>query len=125
MIHRFVRKIKKNRYVRPRKLKKSALKYTVVPKVAEETKETEIVETANTEVVELTQPTETVEATENNTENITEDMVTTDTLKEIENALENETKPKKRVRVEKKEKGLVERTDTVLLTEDNKMLLND
>lgn len=34
-------------------------------------------------------------------------------------------KPKKRIKVEKKEKGLVERTDVVVLTEDNKILLND
>lgn len=35
--------------------------------------------------------------------------------------------PKRKVKVEKKEKGLIERTDnsTILLTEDNKMLLND
>lgn len=35
--------------------------------------------------------------------------------------------PKRKVKVEKKEKGLIERTEssTILLTEDNKMLLND
>jgi len=35
--------------------------------------------------------------------------------------------PKRKVKVEKKDKGLIERTDnsTVLLTEDNKMVLND
>lgn len=35
--------------------------------------------------------------------------------------------PKRTVKREKKEKGLIERTDnsTILLTEDNKMLLND
>lgn len=35
--------------------------------------------------------------------------------------------PKRKVKVEKKEKGLIERTDnsTILLTEDNKMMLND
>lgn len=35
--------------------------------------------------------------------------------------------PKRRVKVEKKDKGLIERTEnsTILITEDNKMLLND
>ena len=35
--------------------------------------------------------------------------------------------PKRKVKVEKKDKGLLERTDdsTILLTEDNKMVLND
>lgn len=35
--------------------------------------------------------------------------------------------PKRKVKVEKKEKGLIERTEnsTILITEDNKMLLND
>ena len=35
--------------------------------------------------------------------------------------------PKRRVKVEKKDKGLIERTDnsTILLTEDNKMVLTD
>ena len=35
--------------------------------------------------------------------------------------------PKRRVKVEKKDKGLIERTEnsTILLTEDNKMVLTD
>lgn len=35
--------------------------------------------------------------------------------------------PKRKVKVEKKDKGLIERTEnsTILLTEDNKMVLND
>lgn len=35
--------------------------------------------------------------------------------------------PKRRVKVEKKDKGLIERTEesTILITEDNKMVLND
>lgn len=43
------------------------------------------------------------------------------------NTAEGEKLPKRKVKVEKKEKGLLERTDnsTILLTEDNKMLLND
>lgn len=35
--------------------------------------------------------------------------------------------PKRKVKVEKKDKGLIERTEnsTILITEDNKMMLND
>ena len=35
--------------------------------------------------------------------------------------------PKRKVKIEKKDKGLIERTEnsTILLTEDNKMVLND
>lgn len=110
-------------------MKKNVVKAvtTKQPTVAEVEK-TETVEAVKTETVER-QATETVETTtattDNNTDNTTDDMVTTDTLNAIEATLEADAKPKKRVRVEKKEKGLVERTDTVLLTEDNKMLLND
>ena len=40
---------------------------------------------------------------------------------------DKEDLPKKKVKVEKKDKGLFERTEnsTILLTEDNKMLLTD
>ena len=35
--------------------------------------------------------------------------------------------PKRKVKIEKKDKGLIERTEdsTILITEDNKMMLND
>ena len=41
--------------------------------------------------------------------------------------LVNAKAPKRKVKVEKKDKGLIERTEnsTILLTEDNKMMLND
>ena len=47
-------------------------------------------------------------------------------LEKIEKIM-GEKAPKRRVKVEKKDKGLIERTEnsTILLTEDNKMLLND
>ena len=49
-----------------------------------------------------------------------------DRLEKIEGIV-NAKAPKRKVKVEKKEKGLIERTQnsTILLTEDNKMLLND
>lgn len=49
-----------------------------------------------------------------------------DRLEKIE-ALVNAKAPKRKVKVEKKDKGIIERTEnsTVLLTEDNKMMLTD
>lgn len=49
-----------------------------------------------------------------------------DRLEKIEGIV-NAKAPKRKVKVEKKERGLIERTQnsTILLTEDNKMLLND
>ena len=47
-------------------------------------------------------------------------------LEKIENIIGSKA-PKRKVNVEKKDKGLIERTEnsTILLTEDNKMVLND
>ena len=47
-------------------------------------------------------------------------------FEKIENIIGTKA-PKRRVKVEKKDKGLIERTDnsTILLTEDNKMVLTD
>ena len=48
-------------------------------------------------------------------------------LKEVEELLDKAGVPERKVKIEKKEKGLFERTEnsTILLTEDNKMVLND
>lgn len=51
-----------------------------------------------------------------------------ETLDQINGILDNEALlPKRNVKLEKKEKGLIERTDdsTILITEDNKTLLTD
>ena len=47
-------------------------------------------------------------------------------LEKIENIIGSKA-PKRKVKVEKKDKGLIERTEnsTILLTEDNKIVLND
>ena len=47
-------------------------------------------------------------------------------LDKIENIIGSKA-PKRKVKVEKKDKGLIERTEnsTILLTEDNKIVLND
>lgn len=50
-------------------------------------------------------------------------------MKQVDALLQAETDklPKRKVKVEKKDKGILERTENsrVILTEDNKMLLND
>ena len=45
----------------------------------------------------------------------------------VDSILNGKELPKKRVKIEKAEKGLFERTDdsTILLTEDNKLMLTD
>ena len=50
-----------------------------------------------------------------------------DKIEQVKTVLDIEKTPKRKVKVEKKDKGLYERTEesTILLTEDNKMLLND
>lgn len=56
-----------------------------------------------------------------------EEIAMNDKIEKIEAVLDVEKAPKRKVKVEKKDKGLFERTEnsTILLTEDNKMLLND
>ena len=64
------------------------------------------------------------EATENNKSKEAE----MENLAKIKQIIGKETKvPKRKVKVEKKDKGLIERTDesTIILTEDNKMMLVD
>ena len=65
------------------------------------------------------------EEKENKTTNKDKDM-SDDRLQKIEE-ITGAKAPKRRVKVEKKDKGLIERTEnsTILLTEDNKMVLND
>lgn len=63
------------------------------------------------------------EIVENKEVNTEEDMKDK-RLENIENIMGVKA-PKRKTKIEKKEKGLIERTETVILNEDNKMLLND
>lgn len=61
-------------------------------------------------------------------ENNTPKEVKMENLDKVKEIVGKDTKvPKRRVKVEKKDKGLIERTDesTIILTEDNKMMLID
>lgn len=62
---------------------------------------------------------------ENKNDKVEPNMNNIEQLKAI---VGEETKiPKRKVKVEKKDKGLIERTEdsTILITEDNKLMLND
>lgn len=61
-----------------------------------------------------------------NKENKKDNDMADERLEKIEAIMDTKA-PKRKIKVEKKDKGLLERTDnsTILLTEDNKMLLND
>lgn len=63
---------------------------------------------------------------ENKKQKKSKDMVDENKLTQLESIANGET-PNSKVKVEKDNKGLYERTEnsTILLTEDNKMLLND
>lgn len=62
----------------------------------------------------------------NKTEKPKEDNMN-EKINKINDVLDTEKLPKRKVKIEKKDKGLIERTEnsTILITEDNKMLLND
>lgn len=66
------------------------------------------------------------ESLEENKEIKTDKEMADDRLEKIEQIMGTKA-PKRTIKREKKEKGLIERTEnsTILLTEDNKMLLND
>ena len=66
------------------------------------------------------------ETNEENKEIKTNQEMADERLEKIENIIGTKA-PKRKVKIEKKDKGLIERTEnsTILLTEDNKMVLND
>lgn len=61
-----------------------------------------------------------------NKEKKSDKKMTDERLDKIE-AIVGSKAPKRKIKVEKKDKGLIERTEnsTILITEDNKVLLND
>ena len=67
-----------------------------------------------------------IETNEENKEIKTNQEMADERLEKIENIIGTKA-PKRKVKIEKKDKGLIERTEnsTILLTEDNKMVLND
>ena len=67
-----------------------------------------------------------IETNEENKEIKTNKEMADERLEKIESIIGTKA-PKRKVKIEKKDKGLIERTEnsTILLTEDNKMVLNE
>ena len=107
MIHRFIRKPQRIKYVKRRKYVEQRCKIQVAEEIKPSTEEV-VEETVNEENKEVKDTQEMAANKEN--------------LAQVEELL-NDIKPK----VIKKNEGLIERTenDRIILTEDNKMLLND
>ena len=103
MVQRFFGKRPLKKYVRP--LKNSAVQHKIaIEQSKNDTDESKV---------------------DNNELNNTDDM-NDERLAKVE-ALAGVKAPKRKVKVEKKDKGLIERTEnsTIVLTEENKMMLND
>lgn len=67
------------------------------------------------------------EAIAENKEEIMIDNKKIEQVEDLLNNMEGKPMPKQRVKVDKKDKGIIERTENskIVLTEDNKMVLND
>ena len=67
------------------------------------------------------------EAIAENKEEIMIDNKKIEQVEDLLNNMEGKPKPKQIVKVDKKDKGIIERTENskIVLTEDNKMVLND
>lgn len=115
MTTRFIGKVLRKKVVRPLK---NSVKYGNINTV-------NIEEKNNIEVVEEA-VVETVSKKENKKTKKDKEMVNENKLAQME-AIAGTASTKTNVKIEKSEKGLYERTEnsTILLTEDNKMLLTD
>lgn len=121
--HRNITKTIQHKYVRPMRRRNVQLKVdtSLISDKKEVINETPIIE----EIKE-----EKVEQKETNKEEIKKEDMNTIDVNQVNAILQAEEEiklPKRKVKVEKKDKGLFERTENsrVILTEDNKMLLND
>lgn len=107
---RFINKTPSKKYIRP--VRYGAMNHTVTNVVKKDDKKEEKKAVEETKV--------------NNIENSSE--MNDKNLEKVKALVGGEVEvPKRRVKREKKDKGLIERTEgsEILLTEDNKMLLND
>lgn len=119
--HRNITKTVQHKYVRPSRRQQIPLKIETSQNVK---KEDIKVNTQDIKEVEIVKE----EVKENKKTNKKEDMNNVD-MKQVDALLQGEEAklPKRKVKVEKKDRGLFERTENskLILTEDNKMLLND
>lgn len=125
-MQRFITKRTKRRLVRPFRNSNLINKVQVQQKQTEEEK---IVEKVKKNIKNGKKASKKQAKEENNTENDT-DMNTepNNVVDKIKEVVENDPNfPKRNVKIEKREKGLYERTEdsTILITEDNKLMLTD
>lgn len=115
MFHRFIRKPQRIKYVKRRKYVEQRCKIQVVEESKPSTEEV-VEETVNEENKEVKDAQEMAA----NKENLAQ-------VEELLNDIKTNKVPKRKPKVIKKNEGLIERTenDRIILTEDNKMLLND
>ena len=115
MIHRFIRKPQRIKYVKRRKYVEQRCKIQIAEEIKPATGEV-VEETVNEENKEV-KDTQEMAA---NKENLAQ-------VEELLNDIKTNKVPKRKPKVIKKNEGLIERTenDRIILTEDNKMLLND
>lgn len=88
-----------------------------------------VLKTENQNDISLTQNNKKQKTKKNKIQNndIKDSDMEQDKLSNINNILNDEKLPEKKVKIEKKDKGLFERTEnsTILITEDNKIMLTD
>lgn len=115
MIHRFIRKPQRIKYVKRRKYVEQRCKIQIAEEIKPSTGKV-VEETVNEENKEV-KDTQEMAA---NKENLAQ-------VEELLNDIKTNKVPKRKPKVIKKNEGLIERTenDRIILTEDNKMLLND
>ena len=115
MIHRFIRKPQRIKYVKRRRYVEQRCKIQVAEEIKPSTEEV-VEETVNEKNKEV-KDTQEMAA---NKENLAQ-------VEELLNDIKTNKVPKRKPKVIKKNEGLLERTenDRIILTEDNKMLLND
>ena len=115
MIHRFIRKPQRIKYVKRRKYVEQRCKIQIAEEIKPSTGEV-VEETVNEENKEV-KDTQEMAA---NKENLAQ-------VEELLNHIKTNKVPNRKPKVIKKNEGLIERTenDRIILTEDNKMLLND
>lgn len=127
----FIKKKAYNKRLKPIYLKQQP-KTLEVAIVKEQPKEVKVVEKRllpkpKGEVAQVEEKTEAPKKKRQNKKTNKKNDMADPKLKEVEELLDKAGVPERKVKIEKKEKGLFERTEnsTILLTEDNKMVLND
>ncbi len=122
-MQRFITKRTKRRLVRPFRNSNLVNKVKIQQKLTEEEKIAEKVKKNIKSGKKASKKKQ-----ENNTEKETDMNTEVNNVDKVKEVVENDPNlPKRKVKIEKRDKGLYERTEesTILITEDNKMMLTD